>query len=506
NLTEASGKLDTGTPNSAASLLDQQVLPTLRRLDVLVPPHLHRRTASLRNEVAIMFNNCASRLVEDVGPVAEKSARGWLSTATELASDPQTIEAITQNGATLTELLAAFAMIRARVEEFVSLGRRDLARKLLRDLRRKMGDVPGAGELDRMLAELDGRGSTYAKPGGTSAKPGGTYAKPGGTYWEPGDQKYRPRPERKRSRPHHGRGIRRFFGALGRAVPRLIVLALVLTGVHWVFGDDGEEPVPVSVFSDQMAQNAPAGTCVATREGWQGDKGRVPSVPCDQEHWGEILGYVVLGAPGSPYPGDEVLQQAAGFECAWLQERHAIRSGNYTTESVYPDPRRWNAGGATADNYATCLVRRVDGHSLPNHPVVDPDRQPTSNPTVTRGLFNRDIGTNPPVGSCVTSKQSYEADRHNVSFSPCDRPHWGEILGYPVLYDPATPWPGDQAVYAAADAACRKLTADAGLDATYRYHVTWPAQAVWVDNPDRRRYAVCTASKADDTPLSGRLR
>lgn len=470
---KASERLRAGAVRDAASMVYRQIMPTIRRLDVLVPPATHRRTATLRNDVAILLNNCATTLIEDVGPRADRFGHKWLRKARNLASDPHTVAMIDKNAATLTDIVTAFATITERVDELVAIGRPDLAKRMLRSFRREMADAPGVGEIDRMIENLGGRVPSSRRGG---------YERP--TF--------------------RTRRIGRFFDALGDAIPAWAFWVVIALGAYWYFFTGDEEPVPVSVFSDVVASNAPVGTCVATREGWQGDKARVPSVPCDQEHWGQIVGYVELGSAPSPYPGDEVVQQQTMFRCASQQGRHGPRSPEYTTDHVRPDVQRWNTGGETSENYATCVLHRVDDKPLPERSLVDADREATDY-VVTASMFSWDIGTNVPVGSCVESRQSYERDLSKVSFSACDRPHWGEVLGYPVLYEPNTPWPGDAAVHAAADAACQKIAADRGLGPAYRVHVTWPGSSWWTNAPAKRKYAVCTASTTDGAPLTGWL-
>jgi putative regulator of septum formation len=466
DLAQATGQLRDGPPQAPAGLLDRTVGPRLARLDTLVPADQHRRTARVRNDVAVLYNNCATKLIDELGPDAGLSARTWLASARKLATDPTTIATIGQNDAMLTEIVAAFEVIRDRVAQFTALGRRDLAQRYLRDIRRRMVGAPGVDEIDRMLADLGGRA-----PG------------------------VRPAPSARR--PSRRR--------LSRLV-WLLVWALVLYGAYRLLfgGGGGEDPVGVRVFAATMADNAPAGTCIADRAGWQGDKASVPSVPCDREHWGEILGYVPLGGP-SAYPGDDAVRQQAGYLCAWRRAEQGLEDKAYVVESLYPDREAWDTGGRTVDNYITCLLRRADDRALPEHRLVDPGRAPTGDGAVTLSMFQADLSLNPPVGSCIADQASYDKDRNQVSFAPCERHHWGEIVGYPVLYPPGTPWPGDKAVYAAADAACRKVNAARKWDASYYYHVTWPAQQVFTGSPGQRKYAACTISRADGKPLIGHL-
>jgi hypothetical protein len=481
-LMEAVEPLNAGKPRDTAASVYSVVMPRLQTLNALVPYGRHRRTASTRNDVAVVLNNCATMLLEEIGPLAKDPAGRWLKSARDLASDPQTIAMVEQNTATLDEIVTAFEAIKARVEEFVSFGRKDLARQMLRNLRRQLAGAPGASEIDRMLVDLgDHVPASQRDP----------------DYYR---RKYERKRERQMRRYYRWGRVGAFLGALVRAVPALIFWGLIAFGIYWLFFTGDDDPTPVSVFSSSLAANAPVGTCIETKEGWQGDKGQVPSVPCDQDHWGEVLGYVELSGSGSTYPGDEAIKQTARFDCRWEQGKQTQQS-DYTVDFVYPDKNRWNAG----DNYVACVIHRSDDQLLPEENLVEAGRAATDS-SVQMDMFSRDIAENPPAGSCVSQERSYTENRHSVSFTSCDRPHWGEIIGYPVLYEVGAPWPGNDAVYAAANGACLKMSVDRGLDGAYHYNITWPGQDAWTNAPENRKYAVCTISKADGTPLTSRLK
>ncbi|WP_242606576.1 septum formation family protein [Protofrankia symbiont of Coriaria ruscifolia] len=229
----------------------------------------------------------------------------------------------------------------------------------------------------------------------------------------------------------------------------------------------------------------------------------MPVVGCDQQHWGEVLGYVPLGAVPSPYPGDEQAEALTRFECGLLLAQQGLPVDQFTT-SIFLAPREsWNEGGRRYENYGTCVVHRIDDQPLPRKQLTDPNRKP-QDVSVQMDLYSSAISTNPPVGSCVATKQSVDTSIHAVPVVRCDRPHWAEVLGYPVLYEPDTPWPGDNVVYAAAEAACRKVAANRSLPANFRFNVNWPARDWWQD-PKKRIYAVCLASRADGQQFTGGL-
>ncbi|WP_367127971.1 septum formation family protein [Saccharothrix sp. HUAS TT1] len=474
HLKDASDELAADDPAAAAAIVSDVVLDLLDQLDDLAPPDRHRRTASIRDDTAIALNNCATKLVETVGSKGAGNARKWLGTAAELARDPQAVTLIERNQAAITELADAMAMIRKQVRELVALGRRDIARRMLKQVRARAAGMAGAEEIDEMLRDLGVHVPAPRQP---------RWSEParGRTGWD---------------------GVKRLFIGVWRAVALLLFAALVLAGVRWVFGDDGT----VDLFSHASSGNAPVGTCVATEDGWEGDKRQVPSVPCEEQHWGEVLAYVPVGDNPSTHPGDEVVRQRAGYECAWSQARQDLPFDTYTTRYAYPGEDSWNDGGKSSENYATCVVHRVDNAPLAAHNLVDADRERADDLTLTRDLHSIDIGSNPPVGSCVADKGNLDTNAHEVAFARCDRPHWGEVIGYPVLYRPEEQWPGDAAVYAAADAACLRAAVDLGLDAAYHYHTTWPGSSWWTDTPDKPKYAACTASRADGTPVQGSLK
>lgn len=124
-LLEASEKLRVeAAPRVAAGRLQRTVVPKLEQLSALVPPDRHWRTERLRNDVAVAFNNCATHLIERLGPGADKYARPWLESAWNLASNPQTRSTIDQN----TAMLDRIVQLSARTPDF-----RTLQRKLSRE-------------------------------------------------------------------------------------------------------------------------------------------------------------------------------------------------------------------------------------------------------------------------------------------------------------------------------------------------------------------------------------
>ncbi|TCO50655.1 septum formation family protein [Actinocrispum wychmicini] len=502
-LTEAAEQLTAGEPVQAGTA-GMAIVPRLDRLETLVPAARHRRTVSVRNDISLLLNNCATVYMEQVGPVADEQARLWLRTAGELSADPQGKAMIEHNLTTLDDMMTVFRTIRERVDELVGMGRNDLAWRMLRDARRRLGAAPGVDEIDKMLADLGDR-RAKARLAAPTRPTRVTFQRP--------------------SR----------MSAVTRIAAALLFWGLVGLSVFLIFfngsGDsdaggtvvsttpptpsgadtggtpvnvpDPVDPVPVRVYSERIADNSAVGTCIATKDAWAGDKTKVASVPCRQSHWGEILGYVSLGPAPSPYPGTDQTEALAHYQCASARTQQGLTQSDYIVDFAYPGPQDWNAGGKAYENYATCVIHRKDNLVMPFRQVTDTSRT-DRNFAVTMDMYAGAIYADPPIGVCPQDKQSYDKDRHAVAIVDCTRPHWGQILGYPVLYQAdKDPWPGDTAVYAAASDACLKIQRDHGLNVdSWHSNVTWPGQDAWTNAAsDKRIYAVCTVSLTDESPL-----
>jgi hypothetical protein len=141
--------------NRAVTVVDEQVVPCLDQLEALVPHRKHRRTARVRDRAALVLNNCATVLIERDGPGAEADAGRWLRRAHDLATDPMSHRTIKANQDTLAEMVTTFAIVEERVDELLAAGRPDLARTMLRQIRRQLGGTAGTAEVDRLLAKTD---------------------------------------------------------------------------------------------------------------------------------------------------------------------------------------------------------------------------------------------------------------------------------------------------------------------------------------------------------------
>jgi hypothetical protein len=297
---------------------------------------------------------------------------------------------------------------------------------------------------------------------------------------------------------------RRGSGTLLKRAAALLLIAGVLASGVLVFLNTVGGPSQAALFSELVEDNAPVGTCITTEEGWNGNKSAVPVVECDQPHWGEVLGYGGLGAVPSPYPGDEQTEALARFQCGYHLAQQGLTSGEYATSYSLPNRSAWNDGGDKKyENYGTCVLHRADDQPLPTRQLVDRNRKP-EDVSVRMDLLGLTPATSAPVGTCVQTEDSVRASNRDLAVVRCGRPHWAEIVGYPVLYEPGTPWPGDNAVGAAATTACQGIAAKRALPPDYRITAVWPGQDRWND-PANRIYAACTAHRADDQLFTGGL-
>ncbi len=484
-LAEAVKPLNEGDPHKAAAMVYDNVLPQLKRLNALVPANRHRRTASTRNDVALILNNCAVRLIDTGDSQSEKDARKWLKAAEKLTSDPHTSNLIEENTKALNDMVGAFRTIRERVEELRRLGRTDLAKQMLRNIRRTMAGSPGIAEIDRMLAELGDYTPSMRQE----------------AYERRVERRIQRRAMRAQRAAYRSPGLT----AVRRLVGWIVVLGLIAVATYFLFFDDGSSD-SASLFQDQTTDNVAVGTCLKDKADWNRDKNDVKVVPCTDEHWAEVIGYTSLGAVPSPYPGKDQVVATARYNCRYNAAMKNIEGTQYAVDFAYPDQDTWNDGKRKNDfqNYATCIVRDADDSPLPKRQLT-PDEDKKKGIVWRMDLFNADISANPPVGACIQHQNDYTADIHNVPFVPCDDFHWAEVTGFPVLYQAGSPWPGDDAVKDAAYAACLKIAKDRGLDDKFHYGATWPGQGAWKD-PTKDIYAVCTGSRAGEQEFTGALK
>ncbi|MEU8396533.1 hypothetical protein AB0C28_15200 [Nonomuraea sp. NPDC048892] len=153
-LTAANDRLQEGETALAAAMVYTDVLPELRRLDTLVPHDRHRRTAGVRNDTAILLNNCAMTLMDSAGPVGESSALNWLATGLELASDEHMRQAIETNEDQVTEFVQTFEQITNQARSLMAAYGPAVADGFLGDLRRQAAGTPGVALIDKLRRDL----------------------------------------------------------------------------------------------------------------------------------------------------------------------------------------------------------------------------------------------------------------------------------------------------------------------------------------------------------------
>jgi hypothetical protein len=116
--------------------------------------------------------------------------------------------------------------------------------------------------------------------------------------------------------------------------------------------------VPMSLFSTDIAANAPIGTCIETDQGAASAAGQVPVVRCEARHWGQVFGYPVIYKPGEKWPGDNAVLARAKKACSKLIPSLA----GYTTAVGWPDRTWWKDPKQAI--YTYCVVHRADNASF----------------------------------------------------------------------------------------------------------------------------------------------
>lgn len=480
----ASSQLEGGDWDGAAAQVYEHALPALKQLEALVPHARHRRTSTARNDVAVLLNNCATAATDALGPGANLKASKWFRTAGELATDPVTQQTIRTNRDGLRNMMETFNQIRTQVDQLVAAGRISLARSLLLNVKRQLAGGAGTEEIDRMMDDLRNWPGSYRRSGS-------------GSYGTPGTP---------------GRSRKVF--ALVMAVVLLILLARALTGVfdNDDSGDSGARPgAGTFVLSAADAEeNDPVGGCIERESDWEVGAREVDTVPCDDAHWGEVVAYESLLGRESryltgKYPGVEQAVALSRFRCQLVLARLGAEGEGLVVTYTVPGKEAWELAvrSRLGGEYTTCVVHRAD-----NEAMTEEDRVPLNvaeaDEPVLMDTFSQFVRENAPVGSCVQSKKDLSAESVGLPIVPCEELHWAEIVGYPVLYevDDRPPWPGNEAVYARAEAACEDLTK--GVSSTMRLHVVYPAQDWWT-GLSTPIYAMCAVSYVGDNLWGGGL-
>ncbi|MFD1045622.1 septum formation family protein [Kibdelosporangium lantanae] len=210
-----------------------------------------------------------------------------------------------------------------------------------------------------------------------------------------------------------------------------------------------------------------------------------------------------LGAVPSPYPGEDQTASLARFGCVYAQAQHGVDKPEYDTVWAYPGREDWNTGDRVYENYETCVVHRVDDQSLPHQRLTDPSRI-GAQVAVTLDMYYGSVWADPPVGVCVQAKDPFLADVHKVPIVDCTQPHWGQVLGYPVVYDVTTAqYPGAERARQDMDAACGKLASANQLGGQYRINAVPPGDGWWDNShPEKKAYGICVLSRTDDGPMT----
>lgn len=481
----ASALLDGGNWDGAAAEVYDHARPTLRLLESLVPHVRHRRTASASNDIAVLLNNCATTAMDALGPAANPNASKWFSTAAELAMDPATRQTIETNRESTRDMAETFADIQYQVDQFVALGHITMARTLLLKVKRQLAGGPGTEEIDRMMAVLRGE-----RPAPEVRTETGAGARTGtGTY----------SPPRRRGR------------LLAGVVLGLVILGLLAAMIGRALDDDGGQVVKKGtavVSAKVITDNSPVGACIEREADWDPYEREVATVPCDRPHWGEVLAYVPLVPTTSAvmtaeYRGLYETIALSQFRCELALRQLVPEHKGLMTKYRSPGEQDWDPAGPELDEYATCVVRRIDGAEMAEGDVVR-RTTPDLDVSVPMTTFGQEIYLNAPVGTCIQSRIYLAVTTTEVPVVDCEKSHWAEIVGYPVLYegmDLTRGWPGDDAVLAKAEAACEKAAADLGgvVQTLAPDRSWWRATAPPL-------YAMCAVSQEDDRLTVGGLR
>lgn len=444
-----------------AATCAEQLLPDLRRLRSVLPAQRFRRTSTLCDQTAVVLNNCALAVADRADEAQLDRADGWLLSALELAVDAETTTAISANRTVLSA--ARERAERRRHDERRRAERRERERRQWQEIEQE--------RQRRRERRARQRRTVIATLAATLA----------------------------RSRANL---YLLSFAAMGtrRTLVTVAAGALFMLGVVglavWQTASAQETAM---VWAARVSANAPVGRCIGQESDWSATT-TVRLTDCDRPHWGEILGYPRLAPSPSPYPGDDQVVALARFRCGLQLSSQGLSPAIFESSRIDPDARVWNTGDTRFENYATCVVHRRDGAPISGGPLVDPERQLP--PSLRMSLYTDAIATNPPVGSCVAEEREFTASVQDVTMVDCEVPHWAEVVGYPVLYEPGTPWPGDAATQETAKSACLRLAA---LPKDFRLQVVAPA-GDWWNLSGTRKYATCLAQRIDGRKFDGGVR
>ncbi|TCC35762.1 hypothetical protein E0H92_23935 [Kribbella speibonae] len=447
--------------------IERDLLPQLKRLDALLPPKDNHRTSALHDQLAILLNNCAVELMNR-GDAGDGRAERWLDRARKLVIDQRDRDLITENRDAVLENQRAMREFREQVEYLFRMSGKYAAQRLLRQARAQTSSPSVRAEIDQMLAEISA----------------GTFD----SFYSPSPQTTRPtRPPRKPVSPKRRRGR--------RLVAWLLVLALIGLGVwHWW-------PQKISISNDKISDNAPAGTCLDEQPA--GPQTGLSGSDCDSPHWGEIIGYVAITKVPATYPGDAQANALGQFLCGEKMVQQRLNDDVYDVTTLHAPAQRWNNGKNSSkyENYAACVVHRQDGLDL--HGGLTPIAELKDPKPVAMDLQAKKVADNAPVGTCVRDRINGQVTDgaliDQVMIVRCTEWHWGQIFGYPTLYEAGQSFPGDSEVNALSRKACAARIP------------SLPGFATWVGPPDypswsdleQVKYAICVVHRADNKPFKG---
>ncbi|WP_157251326.1 septum formation family protein [Nonomuraea typhae] len=492
--------VDAGDPYKTVTAVQNSVLPLLNRLDGLFPRGQHHRVANARDDAATAINNSAHSVICASGVLDDAAAREWLTLAQGVTDDGTLRQLLGRNLAELDQLVKALDQVGNQVKQLVAAGQSRAAKSVLRQLLAQAGDGAGSGALAELLDQAD----TWDGP----------------LVWRTGNagKTATRRPRRAPSRPAWSpspvRARRIRWGVIiAFAVAVILVVVWMIdmsvasaptppvvtpTATVTATLEKTKQPPELAMLSAYSSKdNAPAGTCLATKQGWDDfeKKPGVPTVPCDEPHWGEVLGYPGLSRTAD-YPGHDQAIALSRFHCGRMLDYQQLPA-SYEFAYLYPDYAFWKSGG----KHATCIVHRADNALLTSGRVIRL-KGPLPDDVATRmELSSHVIWANAPVGSCVRTKKDFKRTVFYLSIVLCSQAHWARILGYPVLYKRGTKWPGQKRVLAKAEAACLRL-GKSRHTASRTVHTVWPSKSFFTGTKEPR-YATCLIYRTDNKPMRG---
>ena len=124
------------------------------------------------------------------------------------------------------------------------------------------------------------------------------------------------------------------------------------------------KPVTMGVAELELRHNAPIGLCLQSPPTEKNSL--APVVRCEVPHWGELLGYTVMTATGSEYPGDENVKASANTLCVNMFNQRHPKAPGLSHWSVYPGPGWWEQDAPI--KYGYCVMQRTDGKPFKGKP------------------------------------------------------------------------------------------------------------------------------------------